>query len=928
MLTKPRVASPLPTGTVTLLFTDVEGSTHLWDAHPEAMRAALARHDALVRAAIVESGGYVFKTVGDAFCAAFAMAADALTAGLAAQRAIMDEAWPEDTRITARMALHTGAVESRDDDYFGAPLNRVARLLATGHGGQTLLSQTTYDLVRDSLPDAVSLHDLGAHKLKDLARPEQVFQMQHPSLRNEFPPIRSLSTHPNNLPQQLTRFIGREKEIAEIKALLARNRLVTLTGAGGSGKSRLSLQIAADVLERFSDGAWFVEFAAVADPSLVPQTVASALGVKEERGKSITHTLTEYLQQRRLLLVLDNCEHVLDACASVADTILRQCPGATIMTTSREALRVAGERSYRVPSLSLPDREQVQSPQSLSAYESVRLFIDRALLVRADFEVTNRNAPALASVCCRLDGIPLAIELAAARVRTLSVDEIDGKLDQRFRLLIGGSRTAMPRQQTLRSLIDWSYDLLHEPEKRLLQSLSAFAGGWTLQAAASVCAGNGIADGDVLDLLTSLADKSLVTAEQNDGHSRYTLLETVRQYARDKLLESGGSNAIRERHLDFFLALAEEAETYLTGAQQGEWLQHLEAEHENLWAGLEGSVLDTGSRRGLRLCGALQRFWTMRGHISEGRKWCERMLEMTGGDERTPERAKVLNGAGTLAHSHADYRAARALYEESLAITRELGDGAGTSRALNNLGTVAWAQGDWPAARALYEESLAIRRGLKDRAGMSVSLNNLGNVADDQGDRSGARALYEESLAILRELGDWLGISTSLNNLGCIAQGQGDLPAARALFEESLTLRRELGDRWGTAGSLANLGSVAYAQGDYAAAATLHRESLAIRGELGERLGIAYSLEGLAEAVGSLGSFLLAVRIWGAAERLREEIGSPLSPRDSLGRDKSVAAARRALDDDAAFDEAWQEGRALTLEQAIELALEKFISNE
>jgi predicted ATPase/class 3 adenylate cyclase len=598
--------SALPTGAVTFLFTDIEGSTRLWETHPEAMRVALARHDALIRSVIVDANGYVFKTVGDAFCAAFATATDAVFAALSAQRALDAEPWPEQTRIKVRMALHTGAAESRDGDYFGPSVNRVARLLSTGYGGQILLSQATYELCRDALPEATSMRDLGAHRLKDLGRPEQVYELQGPGRRSDFPPIRSLSTHPNNLPRQLTTFIGREKEISELEALLVKNRLLTLTGSGGSGKTRLGLQVAAESLAQFPDGAWFVELAQVAKPDLVAQTVATVLGVMEEPGKPILLTLTRHLESKRLLLVLDNCEHLLDACANLADVLMRQCPDVRILASSREALGIAGEQTFRVPSLSLPDRKQKQTVEMLATYESVQLFIDRARLVRADFEVTHRNAPALASICCQLDGIPLAIELAAARVLTLSIEEIDHKLDQRFRLLTGGSRTALPRHQTLRALIDWSYELLNASERRLLQRLSAFAGGWTLEAAEQISAGNTVAAGDVLDLLTSLSNKNLIGSDQTDGRSRYRLLETVRQYAREKLLDSGDAEHVRQRHHDYYLALAEDAESKLTGAEQAQWLQRLEEEHDNFRSALEWSLVAAGSEGGLRLCGALQ----------------------------------------------------------------------------------------------------------------------------------------------------------------------------------------------------------------------------------------------------------------------------------------------------------------------------------
>jgi predicted ATPase/class 3 adenylate cyclase/tetratricopeptide (TPR) repeat protein len=877
-----RANTPLETGTVTFLFTDIEGSTALWEQDGARMSQALAAHDALVRSAVEGRRGTVVKMTGDGMHAAFDDALDALAATVDLQQALADPAATNDVSLRVRCGLHAGVGVRRDNDYYGNAVNRAARIMSTAHGGQILLSQTVVDLVGDRLPDEVALRDLGAVRLRDLAHPERVYQVLHPQLRQDFPALRSLQATPNNLPQQVTSFIGREQTLAELQRLLAKTRLLTLTGSGGCGKTRLSLQVAADSLEQFPDGAWLVELAPLSDPDLVAQTVATVLGLKEAPGKPIVQTLTAHLTDKRLLLLLDNCEHLLDGCAKVADALVRQCPGVKILASSREALGIAGEQTYRVPSLSLPDRKQAPTPKILSQYESVQLFSDRALLVRADFQVTNQNAPALASLCCHLDGIPLAIELAAARVRSLSVEEIDGKLDQRFRLLTGGSRTALPRQQTLRSLIDWSYDLLHELEQRLLQRLSVFAGGWTLAAAEQVCTGDGVENWEVLDLMTSLADKSLVVAEQKDEHSRYRLLETMRQYARERLEESGGGEAIRGRHRDHFLALAEEAEPKLLGADQAVWLQRLEQEHENLRAGLDWSVVEAGSAGGLRLCGALQRFWTTRGHLSEGREWCVRVLGKAGAEERTQECAKALHAAGVLARHQSDYPAAWALHEESLAIRRQLGDPRGIANSLNNLGNVAFYQGDFVSARALYEESLVMRRELGDQGRIADSLNNLGIAALEQGEFASARALHEESLVMRRKLGDRGGIADSLNNLGIAALEEGEFASARALNEESLAIARELGNRW----------------------------------------GIVNSLEGLAPVVAALGSALRAARIWGAAERLREEIGSPLPPNERPRYDRRVAAARAALGYDAAFDLAWQEGRALTLEQAIQLALE------
>jgi predicted ATPase/class 3 adenylate cyclase len=871
----------LPSGSVTFLFTDIEGSTKLWEQSPAEMGVALARHDALLREAIEGNGGNVFKTVGDAFCATFATASEASAAALSAQRALLTEQWPEHIALTVRMALHTGVAEVRGGDYFGQPLNRVARLLAIGHAQQVLVSGASEAAAGPALPAGASLLDRGSHRLKDLQQPEKVFQLCHPELPAQQPPLRSLSTHPNNLPQQLTSFIGREKELAEAETLLGRTRLLTLTGAGGCGKTRLAMQVAADLLESYPDGVWLVELGALADAGLVPQTVAAVLGLRESPGKSVTQTLTEHLKSRHLMLVLDNAEHLLAACAALADAVLRQCPQVVLLASSREGLGMSGELTFRVPSLSMPDPKRDATPEKLLPYESVRLFIERAQFHRPQFAVTHQNAPALASVCSRLDGIPLAIELAAARMRSMSVEEVNQRLDQRFRLLTGGSRTALPRQQTLRSLIDWSYDLLNEAEQALLCRVSVSAGGWTLDAAEQVCSGEGVDERAVLDLLTSLVDKSLVVAEERNGATRYRQLETVRQYARDRLLERGDEAQWQRRHLAHFLAMAEAAEPQLMGADQQAWLDRLETEHDNLRSALAWSAAAGGyAAGGLRLAGALWRFWLVRGYLAEGRGWLSGPLAAAPSGPAAAPRAMALHGAGAM----------------------------------------AWQQGEYSAARTLHEESLAIRRELGDRRGIAASLHSLGNVARKQGDFPSAQALCEESLAIRRELGDRWGIAASLGNLGNVAAEQGDYPAARALHAESLAVRRELGDRWGIGNSLNNMGNVAYDQGDYPSAQALYEESLTIRQELGNRWGIAWSLEGLAYAAFALAGPGRAARIWGGAERLREEIASPLPPGDRPRYDHKVAAARTTLGD-AAFDLAWQEGRAMTLEQVVEYAL-------
>jgi predicted ATPase/class 3 adenylate cyclase len=911
---------PLPTGTVTFLFTDIEGSTKLWDTHQSAMRVALPRHDFLVREAIAKTNGHVFKTVGDGFCAAFSLPSEAVAAALMLQRTLHAEPWPDATPIKVRIALHTGMVESQDRDYFGPPVNRVARLLATGHGGQTLLSQSTYELAWNSVPDAAFLRDLGTHQLKDLARPERVYELQHPDLRCEFPLINSLSTHPNNLPQQLTSFIGREKEIAGIEALLSKARAITLIGSGGSGKTRLALQVAADTLAQYPDGAWFVELAALSDADLVPQALASVLGVKEEPGKSVAQTLAEHLRPKQLLLVIDNCEHLLDACAKLVVALLRLCPDVQTLATSRARFGITGEHTYRVPSLSLPDPKREVTPESLVPYESVQLFVDRALLVNPQFRVTGQNAPALASLCYHLDGIPLAIELAAARVRALSVEEIVGKLNQRFRLLIGGSRTALARQRTLRALVDWSYDMLDEAERALFCRSSVFASGWMLEAAEQACCGDGVDEGNVIDLLTSLADKSLVLVEERGGATRYRLLETMRQYARDRLCERGEDAHWQERLLAYLVVLVEEAEPELEGANQQASLDRLEAEHDNLRSSLTWSATMGGAAvEGLRLAGALSRFWVMRGYLDEGRGRLSSLLAAAHGEQAPAARAKALKGAGILAYYQCDYPAARTFYEQSLAIYRSLGDRHGVDVVLHNLGAVVHSQGDYPAARALYEESLAISEALGDQRGIATSVLNLGNVAYGQGDYVAAQAFYEQSLVIYRELGDMLRIAVSLRSLAEVACAKGEFPAAQALGEESLTIERELGNRQGIAYSLNDLGLIATEQGLHAAARALHDESLAISLELGDRWGIAWSLEGLAYVAVGFGQPDRAARMWGAMERLREEIGAPITLSERPRYERRVTSARSAIGD-AAFELARQEGRSMTLEQVIQYA--------
>lgn len=821
-----QAAVVLPVGTVTLLLSDVEGSVRLWEADHAAMTAAVDRLDALITEAVGRHAGVrpVEQGEGDSFVAAFSRASDALACALALQLAVAEEAWPGGIELRLRMGLHTGEVQLRDEgNYIGAAINRCARLRNLGHGGQTLLSRATHDLVVDRLPEEVTLTHLGTSRLRDLARPEDVYQLGHPRLPAEFPPLRSLDALPNNLPVRLTSFIGREAEIAGVKELLAENRLVTLTGAGGVGKTRLALQAAADLLEAYPDGVWWVDLARITDAGLVPNAVAAALSVKEIPRQPLVDTLKNELRAKRTLILLDNCEHVVSACTELADALLHACQSLSILATSREPLAVEGEAPRRVPSLTLPDEKAPPTIESLSQYEAVWLFIERAISARPNFQVTNENAPAVAQICHRLDGIPLAMELAAARTRMMTPEQIAEGLMDRFRLLTGGVRTVMPRQQTLQASVDWSYDLLGEDERALLQRLSVFVGSFTLDAAEEVGAADGSERQRVLELLSRLVDRSLVQVEEAGSESRYRLLETIRQYGRDRLAESGQEAAVRMRHLDFYVALAERAEPELEGAGLMTWLGRLDLELGNLRAALDWSAQANAADKGLRLASPLRLFWVVRGELSEGLSRFDLALSLGDGDPLL--RARTLCAAGQIEGLRGDMAALRAFAEEALLIARPLGDKRTIGRAIQTLGWAATFL-DPAAAPALFEEALELHRETGDAWWHVNALRNLGFSHFLDGDLALARLRLEAALSIARPAGNRNGIETSLARLGPVLVSLGELSEAEAAFRESLVIARELKDRIITAQALFGLGNVATYRGEYDSAAGLFEESL------------------------------------------------------------------------------------------------------
>src|SRR5215207_908331 len=734
-----------------------------------------------------------------------------------------------------------------------------------------------------------------------------------------------------NLPAALGSFIGREREIAEVKQLLSSNRLVTLTGAGGSGKTRLALKVAQELSGKFEHGAWLAELSSLFESALVPQTIASTLNIREQPGRLLMDSLVDYLSQRQSLLVMDNCEHLISACAQFAETMLQKCPGLKVLATSREALGIAGEVIWTVPSLSLPVQQPWMNPASahdaVARYaesESVQLFVVRATSISPDFKLTPENGAWVAEICRRLDGMPLAIELAAARVRTLSVQQIAQRLDDRFHLLIGGNRTAEPRQQTLAATLDWSYALLSDVERKVLQRLSVFAGGATLEAVEAVCAGKEVESAEVLDVLSHLVDKSLVTADKLEhGETRYRLLETIRQYAREKLADSGEADESRNRHLNYFTQWAERAKPHWLLPERFAWLNRFEAEHDNIRAALEWSqVTAEGANAGLRLVVAMGYFWKLHGYPTEGRMRISAALAQKGAQQRTIVRAQALYHASTLVFFQSDYSEVRALVEESLAISRKLG-AAGrleVANALEMLAEVSTETGDYSAAPELYEQALSLYREVGDVVGIGDTLKMLGWGAMRTGDYEQAESRLNEGLIVCRQSGDLRQTSSALSGLGELAVRRGQYERASDLLRESLDISRPLGEMWGIAIALGSLGWMALRQHEFKEMRKLLSESLDVRMETGDRGGMAWCLEKLAEANSLQSRFQQSVIIFGAASALRATVGSVMDAVDRPDYKRMISRLRTALGKEA-FAAAWTEGQGMKLEQAIDYAL-------
>ena len=864
-----------PAAVTTFLFTDIEGSTRLWEETPERMPSALARHDALARAAVEGHRGTVVKMTGDGLYAAFEDSLDAIRATLQLQQAIANPEATNGVSLHVRCGLHAGVVERRDNDYFGSAVNRAARIMGAAHGGQSIVSQAVVDRVANRLVPPVSFRDLGAVRLRDLARPERVYQVVHPQLRQEFPALRSLEATPNNLPQQLSSFVGREQALAEVSKLLGNTRLLTLVGVGGLGKTRLSLQVGADVLDDFADGVWFVELAPIADARLVAQAVASVLGVKEEAGRPVQEALLMFVKDRRLLLILDNCEHLAHACAEVAKALLQAGPQVRVLASSREPLRVVGEATYPLSTLAVPDPKQALPVAALTLYEAVQLFRDRAFAAQPAFRITDQNGTAVADICHRLDGIPLAIELAAARVRALSVEAIAERLSDRFRLLTGGDATARPRQQTLRACIDWSNDLLTEPERALLRRLAVFAGGWTLPAAEAVGAGGDVDTSNVLDLLTRLVEKSLVEFDVEGG--RYRLLETVRQYAQERLDGSGEGDQTRQRHLVFHIALAEEAAPNFHGPEQVAWLSRLDLERENLLAAHRWcDRAESGAELGMRLAIVMLFVCVVRGLLELGHQVAAEALGRTGASPKSVLRCRTLLSVCQIDYLMGRHREAQTYVEECLAIARELGDTRRIVTALRLLGLVSMVQQDRVTARQHLWESLALARKHGDMQQISAGSVSLADLYRTEGNMDGAESLYQEVLTIARAAGDRSTIAASLLNLAQVSIGRGSRDRAQHLLCEALAIAEEIG--WTGAGQIV--------------------------------------LEVSAGLAAFLGEWERALRLHGAAEKLRQHSGLRLEPTDEAFLAPLIAKARAAMDE-TALAHVGAAGRALSYEDAM-----------
>jgi predicted ATPase/class 3 adenylate cyclase len=870
----------LPTGTVTFLFTDIEGSTNLARALADRWPGALQQHHEIVRRAIRAHDGIDIRTEGDAFFAVFHSAVDAMAACAEAQRKLAEHSWPSDGPVRVRMGLHTGEGRLGGDEYVGLDVHLAARIAAAGHGGQVLISEAARALVGDKLPDGVILRDLGAHRLKDFDEPQHIHQLMIDGLPSDFPPIRSLEI-PTNLPVRLTSFVGRERELASVTQILESARLVTLTGPGGTGKTRLSLEAASGIRERFPDGVFFVDLAPITDPALVPSAILTTVRTRGGAGpRSELERLQIELRDRETLLVLDNFEQVIEAAPAVA-AILGAARRIRVLATSRSPLRLEGEREIPVAPLDLPGAAEALSPRDLSRFEAVALFADRATAVDPGFAIDEDNAGVIVEICRRLDGLPLAIELAASRLRVLSPPAMLERLDRALPLLSGGPRDLPDRHRTLRDTIDWSYRLLPPAVALLFQRLCVFAGGFTIAAAESICDPGTALEMGVLEAIEALLDISLLRrGEAMGGPDRFEMLQTIREYGLDQLQSGGEAEEVQRRHARYFLDLAEAAEPGLRGPDLERHLGMLHVEHDNLRAALAWALQADQGDVALRLVSALWRFWHLHGDFASGRRWAEQALALPSAAARSRTRAKALLAAGNLAYWQIDKPAVSAWLGDALAVFEELGDEAGI------------AQGTYDAAFGL---------GLAGRHDEAIDM------------LLASKAQFEKH-------GDRRAVADSLFGLGLMYLLRGDIETARDTGEEALAIHREVGDVFGVVSSLCVVGPAATQLGDLDTGRACFMESLAIDEAFGERTGVALSLDNLAALEITVGNVVRALRLAGASEAIKEGVGGQAPP-DLITLPDPRERARLLLSE-GQVQAAWEEGRAMSMEEAIAYARE------
>jgi predicted ATPase/DNA-binding SARP family transcriptional activator len=910
----PLSPSPLPSGTVTFLMTDIEGSTALWERLGSAFPQVLESHHALLRRLLRQHGGHEVKELGDGFLVAFQGAGNALACAVAFQRALATHSWPLEGEplpapLRVRLSLHTGEAYPDQGEYRTLVLHLAQRLLAVGHGGQILCSEATATLTRRELEPGTRLVELGVYFLPGLARPERLFQVAYPGMAPDpFPPLRAEAHSAGHLPPALTRFFGREREQAQLEKLLGseETRLVTLMGPGGSGKTRLALEVARQLVQGWRGAIWLVPLADLTEARRIPDAIRQALSLPPAASQEPLEQVAAALADQPGLLLLDNLEHLLPGGATPVRTLLERVPSVTCLVTSRRRLNLSGERVFSVPPLPVPG--EGESAEQLRACESVQLFVDRAQAGSPEFALTEDNAGAVGALCRRLEGLPLALELAAARAGVLTPGQILSQLERGLGVLASRQTDAAARHRSLRAAVGWSYRLLDPSLQRFFAGLSVFQGGWSLEAAEGV-SGEPLA----LDCLEQLRECSLVLAEEGSSgpaggeEMRFRLLETLREYGREQLGEQERA-AFERRHAAYFLQLAERAEREFAGPEEQQWLDRLEIEHDNLRAAFDTFVARDDAAAGSRLGRSLARFWHVRGYLTEARQRFAQLLRLSGMKAHPDARARALNGAGGMALCQGDFGAARAYFEEGLAIWRELGDRRGIATVLNNLGNLVRRQGDHAAARAIYEENLEIYRELGDRYHLAFTSNHLGIVALEQGEYGAARALLAESLVLHREMDDKRGIAQALHNLGVVTYHQGDLGAARALHEESLALRRELGDKRSLAIMLGGLGEIVSRQGDQDAARAFLEEGVTICRELGDRGSLGTILANLGEVVLRQGDPSTAQKLLEESLVLHRETGDRKDIARAL---HSLGEVARGEEDDRAAAALYVESLAL-----------------